>query len=48
VLRYFEGYLVEQSVEVLHFKFAGLITDVVIFTGITLPVVMWSWVLFNL
>jgi hypothetical protein len=48
VLRYFEGYLVEQSVEVLHFKFAGLITDLVIFTGITFPVLLWSSVLLNL
>jgi len=48
VLRYFEGYLVEQSVEVLRFKFAGLITDVFIFSDIILPVVLWSWVLLKL
>jgi hypothetical protein len=45
VLRYLEGYLVEQSVEVLRFKFTGLITDVVIFTDIILPAELWSWVL---
>ena len=48
MLRYFEGYLVEKSVEVLRYKFAGFITDVVIFTDIILPAVLWSWVLLNL
>jgi len=48
VLRYFERYLVEQSVEVLRFKFAGLVTDVVIFADIIIPAVLWSWVLLNL
>jgi len=48
VLKYSEGYLVEQSVKVLRFKFASLITDVVIFTGLILPAVLWSWVLLNL
>ena len=38
----------EQSVEVLRYKFAGLITDVLIFTDIILPAVLWSWVLLNL
>ena len=48
MLSYFEGYLVETSVEVLRFKFTSLITDVLIFTGIILPTVLWSWVLLNL